>query len=143
MIVPRFPAHFSALGMLLADERHDFIRTYYSELQSADFSALKAIYEDMSAQASRLLTAGVRVSHQILLDLRYVGQEFTLSVPVTVKQIEAHDHAAIRDSFDALHEQRYAHHSKEEPVEMINVRLVALGHRAKLALPPLAKGRTS
>ena len=40
VIVPRFPAHFSALGMLMADERHDFIRTYYSELQSADFPAL-------------------------------------------------------------------------------------------------------
>ena len=141
VIVPRFPAHFSALGMLLADERHDFIRTYYAELQSADFSALKAIYEDMSAQARRLLTEGVRVSHQILLDLRYVGQEFTLSVPVTVEQIEAHDYAAIRERFDALHEQRYAHHSKVELVEIINVRLVALGHRVKLSLPSLPKGR--
>jgi N-methylhydantoinase A len=142
VIVPRFPAHFSALGMLLTDERHDFIRTYYSELKFADFSVLKSIYEDMISQASRLLTAGLRVSHQLLLDLRYVGQEFTLSVPVTPKQIDARDHAAIRGSFDALHEQRYAHHSDEESVEMINVRLVALGHRPKLALPPVAKGRT-
>ena len=140
VIVPRFPAHFSALGMLLTDERHDFIRTYYSELKSADFSVLKAIYEDMSAQAGLLLTAGLRVSHQILLDLRYVGQEFTLSVPVTVEQIDARAHAAIRGSFDALHEQRYAHHSDEESVEMINVRLVALGNRPKVALPPLPKG---
>jgi N-methylhydantoinase A len=140
VIVPRFPAHFSALGMLLADERHDFIRTYYSELQAADFSALKAIVEDMAAQAKRLLTAGVSISHQILFDLRYVGQEFTLSVPVAVEQIDARNHRAIRDSFDALHEQRYAHHSKEESVEIINVRLVALGRRAKLSLPPVRKG---
>ena len=32
VIVPLFPSHFSALGMLLADERHDFIRTYYADL---------------------------------------------------------------------------------------------------------------
>jgi N-methylhydantoinase A len=143
VIVPRFPAHFSALGMLLTDERHDFIRTYYSELQSADFSVLKAIYEDMSAQAKHLLTAGLHTSHQILFDLRYVGQEFTLSVPVTVEQIDAHDHGVIRDNFDALHEQRYAHHSDEESVEVINVRLVALGHRPKLLLPPLPKGHAA
>ena len=66
VIVPRFPAHFSALGMLMADERHDFIRTYYSELQDADFPALKTIDEDMAAESKRLLTPGVSVSHQIL-----------------------------------------------------------------------------
>jgi N-methylhydantoinase A len=38
-----------------------------------------------------------------------------------------------------MHEQRYAHHSSSERVEIINLRLVSLGRRAKLALPPLAK----
>ena len=32
-----FPSHFSALGMLMADERHDFIRTYYGDLAEVDF----------------------------------------------------------------------------------------------------------
>ena len=40
VIVPLFPSHFSALGMLLADERHDFIRTYYSDLAGVDFAVL-------------------------------------------------------------------------------------------------------
>ena len=40
VIVPLFPSHFSALGMLLADERHDFIRTFYCDLASLDFAAL-------------------------------------------------------------------------------------------------------
>ena len=42
VMVPLFPSHFSALGMLLADERHDFIRTFYSDLASVDFAALVA-----------------------------------------------------------------------------------------------------
>jgi N-methylhydantoinase A len=46
----------------------------------------------------------------------------------------------VRAAFNALHEQRYAHHSSTESVEIINVRLVALGRRDKLVLPPLAKG---
>ena len=49
------------------------------------------------------------------------------------------DRAAIRAAFDALHEQRYAHHAKDEPVEIINLRLVARGRRAKLAMPPLPR----
>jgi N-methylhydantoinase A len=140
VIVPRFPAHFSALGMLMADERHDFTRTYYSDFQDADFPTLLKIHSEMVEESKCLLTPGIRVAYQLLLDLRYVGQEFTLPVPVSVAQLAAGDPAPIRASFDALHEQRYAHHSSSERVEIINVRLVALGQRAKLALPPLAKG---
>jgi N-methylhydantoinase A len=143
VIVPRFPAHFSALGMLMADERHDFVRTYYSDLQDADFPHLGTIYKEMVAEARRMLTKGIPVGYQILLDLRYVGQEFALPVPVSIEHLVAGDHARIRAAFDELHEQRYAHHSNDERVEIINMRLVALGHRAKLALPPLAKRRAT
>jgi N-methylhydantoinase A len=140
VIVPRFPAHFSALGMLMADERHDFTRTYYCGLQDADFPGLQKIHAEMVEESRRLTTPGIAVAYQLLLDLRYVGQEFTLPVPVSVQQLVAGDPSPIRATFDALHEQRYAHHSSAERVEIINVRLVALGQRSKLVLPPLAKG---
>src|SRR3954468_18735282 len=51
VIVPLFPSHFSALGMLVADERHDFICTYYSDLASIDFKALLQVYDEMNQQA--------------------------------------------------------------------------------------------
>jgi N-methylhydantoinase A len=140
VIVPRFPAHFSALGMLMADERHDFTRTYYSDLQDADFPGLEKIHAEMVEESRRLLTPGIGATYQLLLDLRYVGQEFTLPVPVNAGQLRAGDPTPIRATFDALHEQRYAHHSSAERVEIINVRLVALGRRDKLVLPPLATG---
>ncbi len=137
--MPRFPAHFSALGMLMADERHDFTRTYYSDLQEADFPALQKIHAEMVDESKHLLTPGIDVAHQLILDLRYVGQEFTLPVPVSVSELAAGDPEPIRYAFDALHEQRYAQHSSAERVEIINMRLVASGRRAKLALPPLPK----
>ena len=52
VVVPLFPSHFSALGMLLADERHDFIRTFYSDLASVDFATLASIHHEMVAEAS-------------------------------------------------------------------------------------------
>ncbi len=140
VIVPVFPSHFSALGMLMADERHDFSRTYYAELADADFAALRDIVAEMQDRAAKLLASGREVVHQLLFDLRYVGQEFTLSVPVTASQLASADRAGIRTAFDALHEQRYAHHATDEPVELINLRLVALGRRPKLVLPPLPQG---
>jgi N-methylhydantoinase A len=143
VIVPKFPSHFSALGMLLADERHDFIRTYYSDLASLDFAALGKVYDEMRAQAATSLRHARDAQEQVQLDLRYVGQEFTLSVPVTFEQLMAGDRTAIRAAFDQLYEHRYAHHSPDEPVEMVNMRLALIGKRAPLRFPGLNAGASA
>src|SRR5207237_3689996 len=137
VIVPLFPSHFSALGMLLADERYDFIRTAYSDLASADFAELVKIYEEMRGQARASLRHARGAEEQIALDLRYVGQEFTLSVPVTSVQLQRGDRKTIRRAFDALYEHRYAHHSPDEPVEMVNIRFGLVGKRPRLRFPSL------
>jgi N-methylhydantoinase A len=142
VIVPLYPAHFSALGMLSADERHDFIRTFYAELGSVDFSELGRTLAEMIVESASVLKSGKKPEHRVHLDLRYVGQEFTLSVPVTEKQIKSGEAKAIRTAFDRLYDQRYAHHSPGEPVEIVNIRLAAIGRRARMSLPRLsAKGR--
>ena len=140
VVVPLFPSHFSALGMLLADERHDFIRTFYSDLATLDFATLAKVHHEMIAEGTASLRHAAEAERQIHLDLRYVGQEFTLQVPVSAGQIERADRAGIRAAFDALYEHRYAHHSPDEPVEMVNIRLAMIGKRPKLSFPRLAKG---
>jgi N-methylhydantoinase A len=140
VIVPLFPSHFSALGMLLADERHDFIRTFYADLATVDFAALLQIHDEMLAETSAALRHVAKAEPQIHLDLRYVGQEFTLQVPVSLAAIAAGDRAGIRAAFDALYEHRYAHHSPEEPVEMVNIRLALIGKRPRPSFPRVAEG---
>ena len=141
VIVPRYPAHFSALGMLSADERHDFIRTFYADLGAVDFAQIERTLSEMVAESASVLRNGRRAEHRIALDLRYVGQEFTLPVPVSARQIQAGARAAIRAAFDALYERRYAHHSPGEPVEIVNIRLAAVGRRPGLRIPRLPAGR--
>ena len=138
VIVPLFPSHFSALGMLLADERHDFIRTFYCDLASLDFAALAAVHDEMANEARKSLRHSVKAQWQVELDLRYVGQEFTLSVPVALDAIKRGDRQKIRKAFDALYEHRYSHHSPDEAVEMVNIRLAAIGKRTQLRFPKLA-----
>ena len=137
VMVPLYPSHFSALGMLLADERHDFIRTFYSDLAGVDFAALTAIYDEMVKEATASLRHASGAECQAHLDIRYVGQEFTLSVPVTREELATGERAKIRKAFDALYEHRYAHHSPEEPVEMVNIRVAMIGKRPRLAFPRL------
>jgi N-methylhydantoinase A len=135
VIVPLFPSHFSALGMLLADERHDFIRTLFGDLSTIDFSKLITIYCEMVQDAAGALRHSANAQRQVHLDLRYVGQEFTLQVPVTLAQLEAGDRESIRAGFDALYQHRYSHHSPDEPVEMVNIRLAVIGQRPRLRFP--------
>ncbi len=141
VIVPLFPSHFSALGMLLADERHDFIRTYYGDLAEIDFGDLMKALDEMVAEAEDSLRHKRGAVRQIHLDLRYAGQEFTLPVPVTPAQLKKGDRHAIRSAFDRLYDHRYAHHSPEEPVEMVNIRLAVIGKRPKLTFPRKRAGK--
>jgi len=141
VVVPLFPAHFSALGMLAADERHDFTRTFYADLGAVDFRRLERTVAEMATESESALRRQKGVEHQIHLDLRYVGQEFTLSVPVAPKQIKSADRRAIRGAFDRLYDLRYAHHSPGEPVEIVNIRLAAIGKRPKMKFPRVAARR--
>jgi N-methylhydantoinase A len=143
VIVPLFPSHFSALGMLLADERHDFTRTFFADLASVDFKALAAVHDEMAREATKSLRHAAKAERKIELDLRYVGQEFTLSVPVSLDLIKRGDRQKIRAAFDALYEHRYAHHSPDEPVEMVNIRLAAVGKRTRLTFPKLAAAKAA
>ena len=137
VIIPMFPSHFSALGMLLADERHDFIRTFYSDLANADFAKLVAVHDEMAAEAAAALRHAKDAVRRVDLDIRYVGQEFTLPVPVDRADLIAADQHGIRAAFDALYDQRYAHHSPDEPVEIVNIRVAVLGKRTKISFPRL------
>jgi N-methylhydantoinase A len=122
------------MGMLMADERHDAVRTYPAALDTLDFSDLGRVVDELEVDLRKMCRSR-DASIVCQLDLRYVGQEFSLSVPVTRDVIARGDRTGIRATFNAMHEQRYAHSADDEPVEMINLRLVASARREKPAMP--------
>jgi N-methylhydantoinase A len=141
VIVPNLPAHFSALGMLMADVRQDYVRTYYRRLLDADYPELAAIYAELARAGDETLDrAGVSAevrSFQHWMDLRYVGQEFWLQVPVSEAQIRERDGESIRRRFTEIHDHRFGHAAPDEPLELVNLRLTAIGARPKIRFPRL------
>jgi N-methylhydantoinase A len=139
VIVPLFPAHFSALGMLMTDVKHDYVRTYYNPLKDADFAKITQIHEEMVSEGKETLqkegVEALAVKIQPFFDLRYIGQEFFLTVPVSEQEILSEDRAAIRRTFDNLHDTRYGHKSTAEPIEIVNIRLTAYGLRKRIDFP--------
>ena len=131
VIIPPMPAHFSALGMLMADLKHDYVQTFVRELaettgaEIADaFATLGEIGDgDFDRRGSQ---AGADLLRRFL-DMRYRGQEYTLPVPVTEDLRAITDFTPIRARFDQLHQEHYGHSAPKEPVMMVNLRLSALG----------------
>ena len=143
VIVPQFPAQFCALGMLMTDIRHDDVRTHLRPLAPADLRRVATVFEELVDDGMRRLEEhGVEPAARRLqrwLDLRYVGQEFTLQTPVTAEQVIDGQVSAITESFEHLYSGRYGHAAPEEPLEIVNLRLTAIGERPKPQFPELER----
>jgi N-methylhydantoinase A len=144
VVIPRLPAIFSAVGMLMADLRHDYVQTHYTGWADVDLGVLEDEFAELVRLGTdRLADEGVDASDMTFehsLDLRYVGQEFTLAVAVTPQELAARDREAIRSHFNRAHEHRYGYATAQEEIEMVNLRVVAKGARPRPSLPPTIAG---
>lgn len=142
VIVPNYPGQFSALGMLIADIQHDYVQTYYKALGQADFSSVRTICDELIQLGRKTLTnenvPTEAMIFQRFLDIRYSGQEFSIPVPIPAEYIDRGDAEAIGKAFNEFHERRYGYHTPDQPMEIVNARISAVGKRKQLQLPTLA-----
>jgi len=148
VIIPPMPAHFSALGMLLADLKHDYVQTYVRELDETSGGQIAEAFSRLEKSAvDTLAEEGAKPEQMILrrfLDMRYRGQEYTLPVPIAEELRTLTDFGPIRSRFDQLHQEHYGHSAPKEPVMMVNLRLSALGrfeNKLSLASASIQKDR--
>jgi N-methylhydantoinase A len=148
VIIPPMPAHFSALGMLMADLKHDYVQTFVRELAETTGVEIAEAFATLETSAKDTLAEEGSKPEQIVLrrflDMRYRGQEYTLPVPLSEDLRAVTDFGAIRARFDQLHQEHYGHSAPTEPVMMVNLRLSALGkidHQLPLAATSRAEDR--
>ncbi len=131
VIVPPIPGGFSALGLVATDLKRDYVKTLYAALTDAEPASLGTVYEAMEASAREMLRAAAIPESQWVLeraaDLRYSRQAYELTVParsgpVTVETLE--DLAA---KFHDKHRMTYGHANPDEAVQLVNLRLTAIG----------------
>jgi len=140
VIVPRVPGVFSAWGMLMTDLRHDFIRTKVISLKPENLHELQGVLGEMRSEATRQLKSeGIGegdMRFEGLFDIRYVGQEHTISTPVPANVAAQGSLAVIGKSFKELHYKAYSF-NLGDPTEVVNVRLVAFGRVKKRPPRPM------
>ena len=140
VIVPVATSVFSAWGMLMTDLRHDYIQTFIRRVEGIDFDELNKTLGNQEASAiDQYKKEGVKeesVLFSRFVDLRYVGQEHTVKVPVPNGQISNENMKQVIQKFHEAHEQLYTFKLEESPTEIVNLHLIALGSVKK---PELAK----
>jgi N-methylhydantoinase A len=134
IVVPMAPAVFSAWGMLMTDVRNDYIRTMVVRTDQIEPAHLREIFAGMEREAAEDLGREGMEEEQMVFqrfaDMRYMGQEHTVKVPIPVGQLTEKELLEINERFHQLHEQAYAFRL-ESPVELVNFHLTALGQVEK------------
>jgi N-methylhydantoinase A len=144
VMIPRAPGHFSAVGMLVADLRRDFVTTWFKPLQSADFAELEQLYVTMERTGSDSVRRGKVAIGEIVLtryaDMRYVGQEHAVTVELPLALFRAQDSEGIKRRFDEVHAQRYGFSSPAEKAEIVSLRSAVSGIMPKPPFERLEQG---
>ncbi len=140
-IIPPLPGTFSAVGLLATETRHDYVTSLGSlRIGEADPRALEEHYQRMEAQGrAELETEGFGTENIRLLrlaDLKVVGQTYELSLPLPGQgSLDAQGLKDLREAFARLYRERYSFFFEGEAIEMVNLRVSALGLNRPLDLP--------
>jgi N-methylhydantoinase A len=138
VIVPPAPGAFSALGLVASDLKRDYSRTLYADLASIDPARVAEVIAGMEQVGREMLhAASVPRERQALLrqaDARYRRQAYELTVPIPDGEITRATLDDLAAAFHAKHKQTYGHANRVERVQLVNLRLTALGRQPGLAL---------
>lgn len=136
VVVPTVPGAFSAWGMLQADIRHDAVRTLRVPTRDLHADDVARAFRSMTEELTGLLTEeGVALPNTLFhrsADMRYLGQEYT--VPVLLPDGDGFSREQVEAAFHNVHQQRYGHSNPGEDVELVNLRLTAVGLTKKASL---------
>jgi N-methylhydantoinase A len=131
VMVPAAPGATSALGLLMSDVRHDFVRSRLLPLAELDPATANELFAEMAdAARAQLASEGFAEDHirlECFLDMRYAGQGYENAVRVERLPLGAQDLAHYRQVFDDVHRQFHGHAAPDQPVEVVSYRTVATG----------------
>lgn len=143
VLVPPAPGATSALGLLMSDVKHDFVRSRLCDVSQLDVEHANELFDQMVDAATKQLSqegfdeASMRFRY--FLDMRYSGQGYENPVPVDEVPLTAAAVERYRNDFDAIHEQCHGHAAPDQAVEVVNYRVQAIGVVPPVALPTIAQ----
>ncbi|MGH3355326.1 MAG: hydantoinase/oxoprolinase family protein, partial [Nocardioidaceae bacterium] len=131
LLVPPAPGANSALGLLMSDVKHDYVRSRLDDIDRVTGESATALFRDLgSAAAAQLKDEGFesdQVRFRYFLDMRYAGQGYENPVPLDGVPLADADLSRYRSRFDDIHRLCHGHAAPGQPVEVVNYRVEAIG----------------
>ena len=147
VIVPLYPGVFSAIGLLMSDVKHDYIRSKLSPLSEVTPADVNGMFERMVAQAlEELRDDGFAADHiriERALDMRYAGQGYEIAVPCSVQPLQEAGLKQLRATFDQQHRAMFGHMAPQEPVEIVSFRVRGIGLVPPVEMPKFKPAGTT
>ncbi|MEQ3709585.1 hydantoinase/oxoprolinase family protein, partial [Tateyamaria sp.] len=145
-IVPRYPGVTSAMGCVIADMRQDFVQTINTLVGTLDEGALAEFMQSHVDQGMALLeTSRTKFDSRVLsfeLDMAYIGQTHTVSVPIDVTvtggTVTSPTKAQIERAFDTAYQATFGRLLNGGVRRILNLRSAVTGKRPKFDLATLA-----
>jgi N-methylhydantoinase A len=144
-LVPRFPGVTSALGCVIADLRHDQVQTVNMPLDGLDLAALDRRMVAAGEEARGVVeAAGIPVERVEVLyeiDMHYIGQTHTVSVPLPVTlagTTTGVSESIIRAAFEQAYRASFSRLLPGIPIRLVSLRTAAIGRRPKFDLSVFA-----
>ncbi|MEA2977184.1 MAG: N-methylhydantoinase [Alphaproteobacteria bacterium] len=139
VIVPRYPGVYSAIGLLMSDVKHDYIRSKMMPISKLVPRNVEEMFEQLTNRASADLRSDgftdMQIGLQRAVDMRYAGQGYEIAVSCDDDLTEADSLAKLREAFDAQHKAMFGHSAPEEPVEIVSYRVRAVGKVPPVEMP--------
>jgi N-methylhydantoinase A len=136
VIVPMYPGLTSAFGLLSADLKYDLIRNEFMLHDDADLDRLNDDFDSLDREARQQLDRdGVGENERTILhaaDCRYVGQGYELRVPMPTERLNPDVLDGLWLAFHQLHNDEYGRSFPNNPIELVNIRVVAIGEMPKI-----------
>jgi N-methylhydantoinase A/oxoprolinase/acetone carboxylase beta subunit len=130
VVVPRHAGVLSALGMLVADVTRDYSASVLAREDEVSTRDLERRFRPLVQAAGKDLGAEgfhpARRRVERLLDVRYVGQSYEITLPFA---------PGFRAEFDRRHARLYGYANPARPIEVVNVRVAGVGVTRKPRLP--------
>jgi N-methylhydantoinase A len=135
IIFPVDASTFSARGILMADIEHAFGRSGVRPFDGGAVTWVRSCFESLKAEgAARLEADGIAAADRqfgLSADLRYRGQAFELTVPWGEVALDENGIGEISQRFHAQHAQRFSYANPDDAVELVTLRLAAIGRMAR------------
>jgi N-methylhydantoinase A len=132
-VVPKLPGTFSALGMLMASWRQDFVRTLIGRLGSLKRTQVETVFDELTKVGKEQIARDdiplKSADFAFFANLRYVGQEHTIPIPVPGPSALTGDLEPLRALFHAEHMKRYSQSAPDESMEIVSLRLTVSAAR--------------